>query len=188
MNYKALGLAAAVALAAPLSAQAVTTLVPGGTFDILSDDEFVFELTSGVNAMNQPIPLGLVDLAFTFTLTPPPNKISAIAFQATISTGAQLPQMNFASSDLVYTAGSGFAGATISDASIVQFGGSFLATLTTVFNVSNGLTQVLNIGFNAPVGFTQISLQVQPIPLPASVLLLLSAVAGLGFATRRKAA
>lgn len=187
MNFKALGLAAALATAAPLSAQAVTLLTPGGTFDILSDTEFLYEFAGPVS--------GVVDLHFTFKLTPPPNNRHVFAVQFT-GTGASaaLPQLNFASSDQTYVAGVGFSGPTISDgviAAISTVGNStsFLISASTALNSTNGLTQVLNLGFLADSArTTQISLNVQSIPLPASVLLLLTAVGGLGFMSRRKAA
>ncbi|MFN3262676.1 MAG: VPLPA-CTERM sorting domain-containing protein [Pikeienuella sp.] len=187
MNFKALGLAAALAAAAPLSAQAVTTLIPGGTFDIASDTEFVFEFAGPVS--------GVVDLHFTFTLTPPPNNRHVFAVQFT-GTGASAanPQLNFAATNQTYVAGSGFSGPTISDGvvtAIATIGNStsFLMSASTALNSVNGLTQVLNLGFLAgPGSTTQISLNVQSIPLPASALLLISAVAGLGFMSRRKAA
>ena len=187
MNFKALGLAAALATAAPLSAQAVTILTPGGTFDILSDTEFLYEFDGTLS--------GVVDLDFTFTLTPPPNNrhIFAIQFSGTGAAAAN-PDLNFATTNQTYTAGSGFSGPTISEGvvqSIITFGGvtSFILTASTALNATNGLTQVLNLGFLAGGGSeTQISLNVQSIPLPASVLLLLTAVGGLGFMSRRKAA
>lgn len=182
MNFKALGLAAAIAFAAPLSAHAVTELAPGGIYDILSDDEFRFELTG--------TPLGFQDLDFTFVLNPPAERQPVAAIQLTIiGSTVDLPQMNFAATDLDYVQGIGFTGATISEADFTFFGSSFVATLTTILSASTGgLTQVLNIGFGAGTGNGQISLNVQPVPLPASVLLFMTALAGLGFVSRRKAA
>ena len=197
MNFKAMGLAAAIALAAPLSAQAVTHLTPGGSYDVLSDNEFVYDFIGTQS--------GVVDLDFTFTLTPPPKgrHLFAIQFSGTgAGTSANPvianPQLNFAATDLVYTAGVGFTGPTISDGvleSIFTSGSpnsritTFIISASTLLSAGNGLTQVLNLGFlAAPNTQTQISLNVQAVPLPASVLLLLSAVAGLGFVSRRKAA
>lgn len=184
MNIKALGLSALMALAAPLSAQAVTTINAGDTIDILADNAFSFEFTnlSGFN-----------DIHFMVENNTP-NNVGAIAIQLTLVTSsADLPQLNWAASNLTYVQDDGFDGTPIASAPLVTVCSFGLCQVTgqvlTTLGAANGFTQFLNLGFGAGTGeIFAGSLTIAAVPLPASALLFMTALGGLGFLSRRKAA
>ena len=184
MKLKLLGLITALFLL-PAAANAVTFIGDGDTNDLLSDNVFIFDDIIGSSA-------GPVDFSFNFTVDPSVISQPAQAVQLTLlfAGAVEGPQMNWATSDLAYTLPDGFGPAAdiIANAVFTATAFGLEATVTTVFNAINGFAQTLNVGFEAVTGPVNVNLQVQAVPLPASILLFISALGGLGLMARRRRA
>ena len=196
--------AAAALMAIPaMNAHAVTNLDAtdsGGTFDLLADDG-VFNIDGpGLDFGNNT---GVTDLDWTFTIdaseAPQPGVAGTVnlIFNGTV----EGLEMNWASGNMAYDGdpldgdGIGFneGDATVFKNAVFNFvdiGGGFTlaqAVLPTVFRDPDRLSQTLNFGFASFKGDNfSVSIDVAAVPLPASLLLFLSALGGLGFVSTRR--
>jgi len=127
-----------------------------------------------------------VDLDFGFEAL---SDTGATAALVTLEFGGDVSglEINWAADDLDYVNGSGFDGPTLSEAVIMTTAlGNQEGTVSTEFNLANGLSQVLNIGFNVAGTASQaiiLSVQVSPgstVPLPAALPLFISGLVGVG--------
>lgn len=82
-----------------------------------------------------------------------------------------------------------FTGLGTNSISLTNFGFAMIGEITTLFTDPDTLTQTLTLSwdaYDAKQGAIQLSVAVQPVPLPAGGLLLLTAMGGIVLLRRRK--
>jgi len=164
--------------AAPMAASAVTALADGDTNAILSDDNFIF-VASPINGAADVG--GDLEFLFHFTHAGPPNA-NAFATQVVLdgeaggsTTGGLVEWVETSTIGLIENI---LKSAALPDDTVVN--------LNTVLPPD----QTLRISFTSVSGAPQLTVSVSgeeaAVPLPAPVLLFGSALAGLGFMSRRR--
>jgi hypothetical protein len=187
MEIKQVLLAGAFALGASAASAATITTDCGviadgqaancGSYNIGSTDQFAFEGIVADNASSGSLTVDTYVNPFFATAIAQSNVQLVLSF-----TGNAYANLNPAAT-------LSFGGNTIN---LVQAGGSLVSNqnLTATFNAIN-TTQPLTLTWSGLAGGEQISMRVAAIaavPLPAGMLLLGTALGGLGFARRKKKA
>lgn len=163
----------AMLMAAPMTAEAVVfspsnNIADGDTVDIASGPYFFQADFTGA------------DNAGTFTFTFQNNSTTDIVGAVSIATVLQ----GVTAAVGQFTGGVDFSFGA--DTASVAQGASASMTLFTLI-AANGGTEDLVIAFGDPVGLkADIDFNVSQVPLPASALLFISALGGLGFVGRRR--
>ena len=165
MNFKSIFAAVAVFLA-PLSANALTTMVDGGTYNLATDNVFIYEEV-----------ITEADASRTFTLYVDPYQALALG-----------------TVDLVYFPVGTTSGMTVTfggDAvTVTDDGAKFAASINSLFDgpgLANAKDLVISWTGAKPGAGEQLTVRVSAVPLPAGFLLLGTALIGAGMVRRRAA-
>ena len=198
MNIKAL-LAAATMVSLPMVANATVvspdasnTLIDGGSVSLPGAYDYTANLTSEVVNPSDPTDLtGGVDteiVTVSFQLT------SAVALALNLdarSSTLEQPDNSIDMTRVALTTGEDFAGSLIKEFSIADFGGiEFAQHALTLTAADFGSGVWFSVSATNVTETQQLSAQVRatvaPVPVPAGILLMGTAIAGFGVMRRRK--
>ncbi|WP_210526666.1 VPLPA-CTERM sorting domain-containing protein [Rubellimicrobium arenae] len=172
-QLKTLGLAAAL-LAVPVMASATTVVTPGGSYDLLSDD-FFFE---------QAFDLGDAGDTYVFSFENTSDRLAAVALL-----GGTVQQLSAAFQGGVSITFGSAGPFTFAEDETSGFENTLLVGAGETVDLTLTFGQVIDTGVR-PGGKTDIDFAIEAavIPVPATGLLLLTAVGGLAALRRRRAA
>jgi hypothetical protein len=167
--------AAAVIAAVPMSAGAVTVIDDGDSVNVSAGDEFIWGI-DGTGAA------GMETVTFSAVSDPLISTATATIGSIVLSTFSPVSLAWIAlGPDQAPGGGDDF----LVSSTLVSVP---TTSLSTTFTAPGQLVQQLIVGFGQSDANSAFDVEVSAVPLPASVLMLLGALGGLGFVGRRKRA
>lgn len=182
MNLKTLTAAAAIAIS-PMVANAATFVEDGGTYEIGPGDEFFGDV-----AKKEAPSLDFWSVKFESTFDPLESTAAATIGDVTFKQFEDLTLWWISASDWDGTAANlGAAAAVALDSVAIT---PILTTLDTKFESPLNLDQYLVVTWSSATNKAAFDIEIttSPIPLPAGILLMGTALAGFGVMRRRKKA
>lgn len=169
MNYKALIAAAAAAAVLPMTASATTVFADGGTTSVGAGDSvsgFFLALGDG----------GAGTYEHTFQLDDEGDGSARVTIDASLIASFAGLVAEWLESD----------GTTVVNSAVIT---DEITTLTTTFEDPGTLTQILRLSWDESIKGTGFdgTITVSTVPVPAGLLLMGTALAGLGMTRRKKA-